>query len=80
VYIKQIAISNYRNFGDPPFILELKSFTIILGENNIGKTNLLNAIGLIFGQDISVMRRRFLELDDINYSAVQKFKSHVIKS
>jgi putative ATP-dependent endonuclease of OLD family len=43
--IKNIRILNYRNFRN--FEIELKPFTLIIGENNIGKTNLLNAIGLV---------------------------------
>jgi AAA15 family ATPase/GTPase len=47
MYIKHLLIKNYRNFGDPPFEVELKPFTVVLGENNVGKTNLLNALGLL---------------------------------
>lgn len=77
MYIKEVKIKNYRNFGDPPFIIELKPFTLILGENNIGKTNLLNALGLLFSQEIIIFRKRLLEIDDINYQAVQKFKNQI---
>jgi len=52
MYIKQLTIKNFRNFGDPPLVITLKPFTLILGENNIGKTNLLSALGLIFSQEI----------------------------
>jgi predicted ATP-dependent endonuclease of OLD family len=57
--------------------MKLKPFTLIIGENNIGKSNLLNAIGLIFSQDLSVFRRRILEIDDFNYSVVEAFKKKV---
>jgi len=57
--------------------MKLKPFTLIIGENNVGKSNLLNAIGLIFSQDLSVFRRRVLEIDDINYYAVQSFKERI---
>jgi putative ATP-dependent endonuclease of OLD family len=77
MYIKQVTINNYRNFGEPGFTIELKPFTLILGENNIGKTNLLNALGLIFSQDITIFRRRILEIDDINFGSVQAFKRKV---
>lgn len=77
MYIKQVTIKNYRNFGYPAFTIELKPFTLILGENNIGKTNLLNALGLIFSQEITIFRKRLLEIDDINYEAVENFKRRV---
>jgi predicted ATP-dependent endonuclease of OLD family len=77
MYIEHITIKNYRNFGDPPFEMEFKPFTVIIGENNVGKTNLLNALGLIFSQEIMIFRKRILEVDDINYSSVEAFKDKV---
>lgn len=77
MYIKLLRIKNFRNFGDPPFEIELRPFTLVLGENNIGKTNLVNALGLIFSQEITVFRKRILEVDDINYEAVFKFKTEI---
>ena len=74
MYIRKITIKNFRNFGDPPFEMALKPFTLVLGENNIGKTNLLSAIALLFSQEISVSQRRALEIEDINYEAVSTFK------
>jgi predicted ATP-dependent endonuclease of OLD family len=57
--------------------MELKPFTVILGENNIGKTNLLNALGLIFSQEIMIFRKRVLEIDDINYASIEAFKGKI---
>lgn len=74
--ISRVKIKNYRNFED--FDINLKNFTLIIGENNIGKTNFLNALGLIFSQDISFYKKRFLEVEDINFSALEKFKTDVI--
>ncbi len=76
MHIQTVTISNFRNFG-PNFSLELKPFTILLGENNIGKSNLLAAITLILGSDISSQRRRMLEVEDINYTVLLKFKTDV---
>ena len=73
--IEKITIHNYRNFSD--FEIELKPFNLIIGENNIGKTNLLNALGLIFSPDITFYQKRNLEIDDINYDALIKFKNEV---
>ena len=62
--IEKLTIENYRNFRS--FEIELKRFNLIIGENNIGKTNLLNALGLIFSPDITFYQKRNLEVDDIN--------------
>jgi len=74
--IKHIKINGYRNFKG--FEMGLQQFTLIIGENNIGKTNLLNAIGLIFGQDISIHRKRILTIEDFNRKMICEFKANVI--
>lgn len=75
MYIYKLIIHNYRNFLSTE--LELKPFTLVIGENNIGKTNLLNAIGLIFSQEITIFKKRFLEIDDFNYEVIKSFKKKV---
>ncbi len=45
MYISKIKIKNFRNLKD--FEIELKPFTTIIGENNVGKSNLLKAISLV---------------------------------
>jgi putative ATP-dependent endonuclease of the OLD family len=75
MHISNLKIKNYRNFKN--FEIELKPFTLIIGENNIGKTNLLNAIGLVFSQDITFFKKRMLEIDDINYEVKEEFKKSV---
>lgn len=47
MYISKVEIKNYRNYED--FSIELKPFVTIIGENNIGKSNLLEAIFLVLG-------------------------------
>ena len=79
MYINHLSIKNFRNFGDPPFEIELKPFTLILGENNIGKTNLLNALSLIFSQEITVYRTRILQIDDFNFNSVKHFKEDIVR-
>ena len=76
--IEKLIIENYRNFRS--FEIELKRFNLIIGENNIGKTNLLNALGLIFSPDITFYQKRNLEVDDINYETIQDFKKDVEKA
>lgn len=73
--IRKLTIENYRNFTS--FEMELKKFTLIIGENNIGKTNLLNALGLIFSQEITFYKKRQLEIDDINFKATDKLRTDI---
>jgi putative ATP-dependent endonuclease of the OLD family len=75
MYISNLKIKNYRNFLD--FEINLKPFTVIIGENNSGKTNLLNALGLIFSGEIAFFKKRTLEVDDINYKSIYSFKKAV---
>ncbi len=74
--VSKVIIKNYRNFKS--FEIDLNEFTLIIGENNIGKTNLLNALGLIFSQDISFYKKRTLDIDDINFEAIENFKLDVL--
>ena len=48
MYIKEIVISNFRNFkkASVPFH---EGVNVIIGHNNTGKSNLLRAIGLVLG-------------------------------
>lgn len=79
MYISSVTIKNYRSFGDKEFIIPLKPFTAIIGENNIGKSNLLDCIGLILSQDITMFKKRVLDVEDINTRTVDTFKKSVVK-
>jgi len=76
MYIAKVTIRNYRNFLN--LELNLQPFTLVIGENNVGKTNLLNAIGLILSPDISFYQKRVLEIDDFHYQTILNFKKQVI--
>lgn len=76
MYISNLKIENYRNFKD--FSIKLKPLTLIIGENNIGKSNLLDSIGLIFGQDVSFFRKRVLEIADFNHSCIVSLKRQIL--
>lgn len=78
MYISEILIKNYRNFSNEPFKMELRKFTTIIGANNVGKTNLLESIGLILSQDITMFKKRMLQIEDINYTTRLNFKKDVI--
>lgn len=76
MYISKLEINNYKNFTD--FEIELKPLTLIIGENNIGKSNLLTCLGLIFSQDISIYKKRNLEISDFNYNCIIKYKKDIL--
>jgi putative ATP-dependent endonuclease of the OLD family len=46
MYLSRIAIENFRNFSD--FDVALDGNVVIVGENRVGKSNLLYALRLIF--------------------------------
>ena len=75
MHICKMEIKNYRSLRS--FTIELKPTTLIIGENNIGKTNLLNAISLILNNEIISYQKRRLSLSDFNYDTVQDFKKSV---
>ncbi len=62
--IKKVTIRNFRNFKD--FSIDFSNgFQTIIGENNIGKSNLYWAIRLVLDRNLSYNVRN-LELKDIN--------------
>jgi putative ATP-dependent endonuclease of OLD family len=62
MHLSSVRIRGFRNFEDCSIALN-RSFTVIIGENNIGKSNLLAALELVFSPDASNRTRR-LRQDD----------------
>jgi putative ATP-dependent endonuclease of OLD family len=63
MYISQVHIENFRCFRECTIEFN-PNLTVIVGANNIGKTNLLAALSLIFSPDASNSSRQLSE-DDI---------------
>ncbi|MEA5096477.1 MAG: AAA family ATPase [Sedimentibacter saalensis] len=61
LYISKIHIENYRNFAFADF--ELTEKQVVIGENNVGKSNLLRAIQLILDSSFSDEDRQLDETD-----------------
>ena len=62
MHLDNITIKNFRNFDD--FTINFtKEFQTIIGENNIGKSNLFWAIRLVFDKNLSYNSRRLQEKD-----------------
>ena len=60
-YISNVKITNFRNFLNADVALDHKQ--VIIGENNVGKTNFLRAIQLILDKDFSDNDRQLTESD-----------------
>lgn len=59
--LDSIFIKNFRNINE--LNLEFKDFNVLVGENNVGKTNILMAINKILKMNQSPFRVRFSEED-----------------
>lgn len=66
MHIKNIEINNFRNFSEFK-IGFTDGFQTIIGENNIGKSNLFWAIRLVLDKDLSYNARNLEEKDFNNY-------------
>ena len=78
MYLDNITIKNFRNFDD--FTIKFtKEFQTIIGENNIGKSNLFWAIRLVFDKNLSYNSRRLQEKDIHGFKKID-FNTNVIIS
>lgn len=76
MYVSRLEIENYRNFKN--IAVDLKPLTLIIGENNVGKSNLLDSLGLIFSQEVSFFKKRMLEVSDFNYDCIVDLKNKIL--
>lgn len=72
LFISRVKIKNYRNFKDVDVRLGHKQ--IIIGENNVGKTNFLKALQLILDPTLSD-EDRMLEESDYNDTLVNPMEN-----
>lgn len=66
MYLHQVRISNFRSCIDTTVTLQ-PDITILVGENNAGKSNIIEALRLST-VPLSRRRTRYFELDDVNRS------------
>lgn len=71
-YISRVQIKNFRNFKDVDVVLTHKQ--VVVGENNVGKTNFLRAIQLILDPTFSD-QDRFLQDSDFHDSLESPMKN-----
>lgn len=72
MYIKEVTIRNFRNFKN--ITIPLNKFTILIGENDIGKSNLIKAIRLVLNNNTFEYSSRILGITDFNNKKMQEFK------
>lgn len=76
MYIRTVEIDNYRAFKN--FRIKLLPLSLIIGENEAGKTNLFDALALpLNSNDISFNKKR-LSVSDINREAIKDFYQAII--
>ncbi|MCK4814129.1 AAA family ATPase, partial [bacterium] len=76
MYISKIAIENYRSFSDITVSLR-PGLNVLIGENNIGKTNLIRALRILFDQDSS--DSRIITSHDFNDQCLKDYIQKVKK-
>jgi predicted ATPase len=56
MYLSRIRVENFRNFSE--FDVQLTGNFVVVGENRVGKSNLLYALRLLFDPTAAVTRNR----------------------
>ena len=78
MHISRLFIKNFRNFRHLDLQLN-KGVTCFIGENNVGKTNLLHAVRVLLDGSLSTFRRR-LHLEDFSTGLAIVAPEHVLIS
>jgi putative ATP-dependent endonuclease of OLD family len=76
MYISKVKIENYRGFT--AFSAELSKVTLIVGENESGKTNFFTALSLPLGSNNISFSQKRLKVSDINTDSILAFYSSII--
>jgi putative ATP-dependent endonuclease of the OLD family len=75
--IKEVIINHYKSIKDPIHLIDFYGFHILVGPNNAGKTNVLDAIHLFFDKDLE--EERFLDKNaDIKMTILLNGKKHLL--
>jgi putative ATP-dependent endonuclease of OLD family len=67
MYLSQIDLKNFRSFSNETILLE-KKLSVLVGENNGGKSNIVDAIRLL-SSPLSGRRELYCEQTDIRFGA-----------
>jgi len=71
MYIKEVEINNFRGFEK--FKVTLSKLSVIIGENDSGKSNFIEALSLpLSGNNLNYNRKR-LSISDVNTKSILRF-------
>lgn len=76
MYISNVEINNFR--GVKQLGVSLSKMTLIIGENDIGKTNFLSALALPLSNNSLDFNQKRLGVSDINSESIKTFYKSVI--
>ncbi|EGR1701750.1 ATP-dependent endonuclease [Vibrio cholerae] len=76
MYIRKVTINNYRSFRT--FEAILQQLTVVIGENDTGKTNFFTALSLPLSGNLIDFNQKRLSVSDINKDSVIDFLTSVV--
>ncbi|HAS6674340.1 ATP-dependent nuclease [Vibrio vulnificus] len=76
MYIRKVTINNYRSFRS--FEAKLQQLTVVIGENDTGKTNFFTALSLPLSGNLIDFNQKRLSVSDINKDSVIDFLTSVV--
>jgi predicted ATP-dependent endonuclease of OLD family len=77
MFIEKVIIDNYRGFQH--LEAELSKLTVLIGENDSGKSNFLSALALPLGISNIEYSQKRLNVSDINKKTIKAFYESIIK-
>lgn len=78
MYIEKVFIQNYRNFEK--LNITLSPLTVLIGENDVGKSNLFSALSLPLSSNNLDYNQKRLSTSDINIKSIEDFFRAIIKN
>lgn len=76
MYIRKVTINNYRSFRT--FEAKLQQLTVVIGENDTGKTNFFTALSLPLSGNLIDFNQKRLSVSDFNKDSVIDFLTSVV--
>lgn len=76
MYISKVSIENYRGFSS--FNVDLSKVTVVVGENESGKSNFFSALALPLSNNNISFNQKRLNVSDINARCILAFYSAII--
>lgn len=78
MYISKVKIKNFRGFES--FDVDLSQVSVIVGENETGKSNFFSALSLPLSRSDINFSQKNLSVADININAIKSFFSSIISN